>query len=553
MKNLPNRFNSILIKGLNFEKSGQLDAAKNCFMDVYSKYPDYPDLINNIAKLCIQLNQNEEAHIMLLRSLNKNPLDYKILVTCAYVQLKLGIISEAEKNIRIAININANQIDGYLSLSAILVAKEDFNLALKAATAALNIDPFSTKALNNLGAIFNKMGDSKSSKSCFETSLVIDNKNNHLAIFNLASILYSDGEIDKSIELFESMINDSTLKGSEFEIQAKFSLSYAYLSKGNLIKGWDYYNYGFHYANPIQNRRAPNRSFIKPKWNYDDLNGKTLLVWGEQGIGDEIFFFSVLHELLNIKGKIVVECEPRLVLPLSRSYPEFIFRNTEYKNDFILSSIHTDFDFHIPVGDLMGKYRKSLEDFKRGGPYIKPDKDKVTFFSTRLNKISIKPKIGICWRSGKLSSLRNIHYTNLIDWHLIFKLSNEYDFINLQYGECEEELLEIEKIHNIKIHRWDDLDLKNDIDSILSLIFTLDYVVTIGSAVAAMAGAIGSNVILMYKNNWINFGTNIYPAFPNITVISPENNNAVSSVIPNVAQILHQNINKSIFDIKMIT
>ena len=251
MKNLPNRFNSILIKGLNYERSGELNAAKKCFMDVYLKYPEYPDLINNIAKLCMQLNQNEEAHIMLLRSLNKNPLDYKILVTCAYVQLKLGIISEAEKNIRLAIDINENQIDGYLSLSAILVAKEDFDSALKTAMAALNIEPFSTKALNNLGAIFNKMGDSKSSKSFFETSLVIDNKNNHLATYNLASILYSDGKLDESINLFESIINDSSLVRSEFEIQAKFSLSYAYLSNGNLIKGWDYYKYGFDYSNPI--------------------------------------------------------------------------------------------------------------------------------------------------------------------------------------------------------------------------------------------------------------------------------------------------------------
>jgi tetratricopeptide (TPR) repeat protein len=539
MKNLPNRINSILIKGLNFEKFGELEAAKKCFLEVYSKYPDYPDLINNIAKLCMQLNQNEEAHIMLLRSLNKNPLDYKILITCAYVQLKLGIISEAEKNIRTAIDINENQIDGYLSLSAILVAKEDFDSALKAATAALNIDPFSTKALNNLGAIFNKMGDSKSSRSCFETSLVIDHENNYLAIFNLASILYSDGEIDESINLFESIINNPTLIGSDFEIQAKFSLSYAYLSKGDLIKGWDYYQYGFNYANPVQNRRAPNRSFNKSKWNFDNLNGKTLLVWGEQGIGDEIFFFSVLHELLNINGKIIVECEPRLVQALSRSYPNFKFKNTEYKNDFSLSSIYMDYDFHISAGDLMGHFRTSIENFKKGGPYMKADKEKSMIFQNKLNAISSKPKIGISWRSGKLSSLRNIHYTNLKDWGPIFELSDNHDFINLQYGECEEELLEAEKKYNLKIHRWNDLDLKNDIDSVYSLISSLDYVISIGNAVAVFAGSVGTEVLLMSKKSWTNFGTDGYPAFANIEFLCPEKDSPVETVIPVAAQILN--------------
>ena len=535
MKNLPNRLNSILIKGLNYEKSGELDAAKKCFMDVYLKYPDYPDLINNIAKLCMQLNQNEEAHIMLLRSLNKNPFDYKILVTCAYVQLKLGIISEAEKNIRAAIDINPNQIDGYLSLSAILVTKEDFDLAIKAATAALNIDPFSTKALNNLGAIFNKIGDSKSAKSCFETSLIINSTSNSLATYNLASILYEDEDIDTSIKLFENIINSESLIESNYTIPAKFSLSYAYLRKGELEKGWDCYKLGFDYANPIQNRRAPNRSFIQPAWNFNDLSGKTLLVWGEQGLGDELLFFSVLHELIALNGRIIVECDSRLVKLLSRSYPNFTFRPSAYKNDFNLSAVNVDFDLHISAGDLMGNYRKNIESFQKGGPYIKINEELKIKYKNRLSKISPKKKIGICWRSSKMNALRNKHYINLNEWTPIFELSDKFDFINLQYDDCNEELLNIKSLYGIEIHNWKDIDLKNDLDSVLSLISSLDAVVSVGTSVASLTAAIGSELFMLYRKTWTNFGTSYYPAYPHVEIIAPEKNQPMSSILPLVA------------------
>jgi len=536
MKKLTVQTNLMLKKGLAYEQKGKLSEAKECFMQIYSQYPDYPDLTNYIAKICISLNEYEEAHIMLLRSLNKNPLDYTILVSCAYVQLKLGILSEAEKNILNAISIDDSKIEAYLSLAAILVAKEDLNSALKAATRALAIDPFSINALNNLGAIFTKLGDSKSATSCFETSLVINNKSNCTATYNLASILYLDGELEASIKLFESLLDSKQSIKQEFDSQAKYSLSFAYLSKGDLLKGWTYYTYGFDYANPIQNRRAPNRSFTKPKWNFSDLNGQTLLVWGEQGIGDEVFFYSVLHELIDIDGTIIVECEPRLIKTLSRSYPNFKFRRSEYKDDFILSEVNSDYDVHISAGDLMGHFRTSIDDFNRGGPYMKADEKKSIVFKNRLSSISTKPKIGICWRSGKLTALRNTHYTNLKDWHPIFKLKNEYDFINLQYGECEQELLEIEELYDIKIHRWEDLDLKNDIESVVALIASLDYVVSIGSAVAALAGAVDANVILMSKKSWTNFGTNKYPVFNNINVLFPQLSSSVSTVIPLVAQ-----------------
>jgi ADP-heptose:LPS heptosyltransferase len=69
----------------------------------------------------------------------------------------------------------------------------------------------------------------------------------------------------------------------------------------------------------------------------------------------------------------------------------------------------------------------------------------------------------------------------------------------LQYDECEEELSSIETALNINIIRWDDLDLKNDLDSVLALISRLDLVITVGTAVSCLAGIIGKKQLLIDK------------------------------------------------------
>lgn len=529
-------YQSLLNKGIDSLKKNQLQLAKKYFLQIYNKYPSHPTLTENISKICIDLHEFEEAHIFLLRSLNKSPNDYTLLVTCAYVQLKIGILSEAEKNIKNAIKINPEKVEAYQSLTAILIAKEDLQGALTSATDALKINPFSVTSLNNLGATLTKLNNLHDAKSCFETSLAIEPENNFLAIFNLASIEYKLFNIQTSIELFEKILNSNSTLNREYLIPTKWSLSSLYLHVGDLDKGWEYYKYGFDLTNSIQNRRAPNRSFTKPRWDFKPLNGKILLIWCEQGLGDEIDFLSILPDLPYMTESIIIECDKRLVKILSTNFPQIHFRETSYKNDFILSSMHDDFDFQVPIGDLMKLYRNDISKFQKVSSYLKVDEPLKSKFKSDLDNISKKKKIGICWRSGKLNPERNINYTNLADWGDIFKLSEEFDFVNLQYGECEDELLNAESLYGLKIIRWPKLDLKNDLDSVAALLSNLDLVVTIGSAVSCLAGAVGTKQLLMMPDNWSFFGQKNYSPFLNKKLIIPKHGSGVTDVLVLVAE-----------------
>ena len=155
-----------------------------------------------------------------------------------------------------------------------------------------------------------------------------------------------------------------------------------------------------------------------------------------------------------------------------------------------------------------------------------------------------KIKIGISWRSGKLNPERSRHYTLLIDWKPIFEIVNA-EFYNLQYGDCEDEILEVEKLYGIEIIRFKELDLKNDLDSTLGLIANLDLVITVNTAVRSLAASIGKPVFLMGLIDYENFGTKYYPFHPTINFISPSNNDRLSVCLPDVAKSVKEYIEKN--------
>ena len=106
-----------------------------------------------------------------------------------------------------------------------------------------------------------------------------------------------------------------------------------------------------------------------------------------------------------------------------------------------------DFQFHIPVANLAGLYRNQIEKFPKNSKTLKIDLNKQIEFKKRLENHHAKLLIGICWRSGTLSASRNSEYTSIFDWGPIFSIPNAC-FVNLQYGECEEEIQQAEEKFN---------------------------------------------------------------------------------------------------------
>jgi len=530
----------LLNKAVHAHQNGDYLKAKDGYLYVLNYLPEKKDLLVQTAILFGHLNQYDEAVKYMQKVVMLYPEDEFSLTNCAFFELKHGLLDSAEIKLMKSININPNNIQVYFNLTALYTAKNDHQSALKYAAKALSLEPSSAKANNNLGQILALLGEDDAALFSFETALILD-PNLEEANFNIGTIYSKLGQSDEAIKKFEKSLLSTFSDGFDNSYRVKYALSYEYLNTGRIAEGWDFYDFGFHKSVPFEYRRVPNRIFKQPRWKGENLEYKRLLIWGEQGIGDELLFMSCLNDLPTNFGEVIIECQERLVTLVQRSFPKFKVRKSEYysSHEGILSN-YDDYDYQIPMGALMAFNRRTIDDFSNAKPFMKIDHQKSQIFKEELKKLGAKKKVGICWRSGMLNLERSIHYTVLRDWKNILSNAN-YEFINLQYGDCEEEIIEIEMLTNRTIHRWSDLDLKNDFEHTMALISNLDLVITVGTAVNPMAGSLGIKTILIGGKGWPNLGTDYYPWFPNTKCVFPTVRDHVATTLAEVEKLLELN------------
>ncbi|MBU6376813.1 MAG: tetratricopeptide repeat protein, partial [Bdellovibrionales bacterium] len=374
---------------------------------------------------------------------------------------------------------------------------------------AVSKHPSSALAFNNLGSAFVERAMFDEAKQAFNTCLQLD-PSSFEGWFNLAKIASRTGDSQVALEYLETAKAQNAAKNQRQSDMLDLQLGIEYLICGRLKEGWTLYEKGFSSAIPASLARGPQRQFSVPMWDGQSLApGKQLMIWREQGVGDEIRFAALIPFLpQSVRNNLVLECDHRLVNLFSRSMPEVRVRAE--------SESMSDFDYHLPIGSLPRLVMSAVDVLRDAPPLLKPDPKDVEKFAGRLVEFRDKKLVGICWRSHKQSATRNKKYTALEDWRGVLSIPGAV-FVNLQYGECEAEMQRIESELGIRILRWPDLDLMNDFSNVAALIKNLNLVVSISSAVVPLSGAVGTVTICITHQNWVQLGQKkIYPWFASV-------------------------------------
>jgi hypothetical protein len=227
----------------------------------------------------------------------------------------------------------------------------------------------------------------------------------------------------------------------------------------------------------------------EPRWQGEDLNGKRLLVWAEQGVGDHIIYLGSLPALLADRGgNWVFECDQRLVSLFARSEPgaEIVAAGQAHK---------TEFDFQIPAASLTLQSRIRHPGQYPLGRYLSPDPERAAGISARLQDAAQgRPLIGIAWRSSR-QMVGPWKSMPLEEWAPIFK-GRDALFVNLQYGETEPEIAAAMGATGAEIYTDPEIDRFNDFEGLAALIDGLDLVVTTSNVTAHFAGALAKPCLL---------------------------------------------------------
>ena len=258
----------------------------------------------------------------------------------------------------------------------------------------------------------------------------------------------------------------------------------------DLVKAWTIYN------NANGRRRLNNQTpelitSLPPKTN------AAIYLFRDQGIGDEIMFLSCIPDLLSRhSGPVTIECSERLKPIIKRSF-ENVTTVSSHSDPNTLKTIRDAHQYIYSLSEICGLLRPNLKSFNPI-PFLKCDQSKRNESINALKGLKNNFHIGIAWKGGQknfsqLSKAKSALLTNFLP---LLK-SNDVNWINLQYGDVDQEINALYDNHGIKVHNFNFVDPLNDIDSQLALIDSLDLVIQTSNASAHLAGALGKKTWLL--------------------------------------------------------
>ena len=287
---------------------------------------------------------------------------------------------------------------------------------------------------------------------------------------------------------------------------------------------------------------APSaRAYPHPRWDGSPLEGKSILLWGEQGIGDEIRYASMIPDVLVTGASVSIVCDERLVDLFARSFDGArVFAAPFAEKDAGVDA----FDYQCPFGSLGKFLRPDKDSFPADRVnYLKADPELMKFWKERLSDISDRPKVGLAWSSALMLPMRILQYASIEELAPILTLDG-IDLINLQNHESHEDINEAKERYGVDIHSWNDLNLKNDLNGVAALTSALDLVISFPTFSSEVAGALGVPTLCFafHKKIIDQLGTKDAIWYPQIHYVSKNRTEPWQGVLEEIAIIGHSGL-----------
>ncbi len=291
---------------------------------------------------------------------------------------------------------------------------------------------------------------------------------------------------------------------------ARFAAGLVALEEGYLGAGWALFEGRFGLDD------APTRIDEPPVWNGGPV-GDYLLVMTEQGLGDEVLFLSCLPDLLEDvdPNRLLIECDRRLVPLFEQRFPEVTVLPRQTRDGiggqaaaFDYRGVRTRYGVGAAItnGALAARYRA---DASRPAPkgYLQPDAEASAAWRAKplADASPGALRVGLCWRSGVSSAVRDQTYASIEDMVPILEAGREAKavFLSLQYDDIDTEAARAEALTGVRILTPEGLDQRNDLVATAAFLGSLDLVISVATFQAAFAGALGVPTLKLWSSYFV--------------------------------------------------
>lgn len=434
-----------------------------------------------------------------------------------------------------------DDVEGANNLACALRELNREGEAVEVLKAAIGANPTAALLWNTLGTVLCNVGDAGGSLVFFDEALRLRpdfSKAHHNRAFAKLDL----GEVEEALVDCEAAIKSP--ESPEDLAMMQFAQATILLGLGRVAEGWEAYEARFAPALV----EAPRFQIPGTRWSGQDLAGKTLLISTEQGLGDEVMFAGMLPDILERlgpDGSLSLAVERRLIPLFQRSFPGIevtAHRTVAYEGRTYRAAPEIEdwdrFDYWAAIGDFLPSLRGSVEAFPRRDHYLTPDPERVAHWKAELEKLGPAPKVGLLWKSLKLGAERGRQFSPFEAWRAVLQTPGAV-FVNLQYGDCDEEIAYAKETFGVEIWQPPGIDLKKDLDDVAALCAAVDLIIGFSNATINLAGAVGAPIWMMTAPKvWTKLGTDRYPWYPQAQVFSPADFSDWEPVMEEVARAL---------------
>ncbi|MEG3933551.1 tetratricopeptide repeat protein [Microcoleus sp. T3_B1] len=428
--------------GILLQDRGNIPDAVSCFQKAIALNPIYVKALNNLGATLQQQGELPTAIACFHQALSVNSNYAPALVNLGAAMQTQSQLAEAERLYERAIEAEPHNPKGHYHLGTLCLAAGKIEQAISSLERAISLSPNYIEALTNLGSAVEQLGDVNRAIFCYTKAI----------------------EIDANC------------------VKAHFNLSLVLLLTGDLARGLAEYEWRWQTE---QAKKLPRLNFDQPVWDGSDLNGQTILLRSEQGLGDAIQFVRYAAIVQQKGGKVILSCYQELKR-LFKQIPgieQVVIRMDELP----------DFQLQAPLMSLPYILGTNLENIPANVPYLAAPPN----WQFSLNSDG-KFKVGIAW-AGSAEHLKDFQRSSDLSYFLQF-----LDVPGVIFYSLQKEMSAGNRTLLTQIPVIDLSDNLNDFADTAAVISQLDLVICVDTAIAHLAGALGKPVwiLLCFMPDW---------------------------------------------------
>jgi tetratricopeptide (TPR) repeat protein len=499
----------VAIELLNGGREAEAEATLRAILD---DDPGHVATLDQLGRICLLRGAYVEAKTLLLRLIECAPTDADAHRNLGLALSALGRHDEAEASCRRGLALKPASTEGHNTYAAILKAAGRFDEAEAHYRRAFELDNGVPHPLNNIGALFAERGEPNAAIEWYRRAiekqptfaLAHDNLGAALtklgrpeeavafhrraialrpgfaqAHYNLGVALQEQGRIEEALASYNEAVETQPDM-----VDARWNRAVALLSLGNYSDGWREHEWRW------RRREQPPREFEQPLWCGEELNGKSIVLHAEQGIGDTLQFIRYVPLVAARGGHVIVAVQPSLLRLVSRS----LSGSVEVKAAADPLPLT---DVHYPLMSLPFVLGTTLQSIPACVPYIKADPVAVERWRNRLNAAA-SIKVGLVW-AGRAQHTNDANRSLALERLVpLFGIDNARWF-SLQVGDRKAELSRMSSRFITDLSGF-----LSDFSETAAALMCLDLVITVDTAVAHLAGALGKTVsaMLPFVSDW---------------------------------------------------